>query len=200
MPLEDGPREPGPFPVDDLLSHLGAWRALQSVSDAAAGRARTRELLAQSASVGTWEGLLVDIAEGSAPIVATAGAFEVSGKLVGVAKDFVTVEANNGRPALLRIEALTSIRQVARGAQDRRIARSAQGRPAGSRTATPEVSFATVLDLLCSERAPVAITTSSSTIRGVLDSVGEDVITVRGSILGPTTHIRLGAVIACEIC
>lgn len=194
MPLEDGPREPGPFPVDDLLSHLGAWRALQSVSDAAAGRARTRELLAQSASVGTWEGLLVDIAEGSAPIVATAGAFEVSGKLVGVAKDFVTVEASNGRPALLRIEALTSIRQVARGAQDRR------GRPAGSRTATPEVSFATVLDLLCSERAPVAITTSSSTIRGVLDSVGEDVITVRGSILGPTTHIRMGAVVACEIC
>ena len=194
MPLEDGPREPGPFPVDDLLSHLGAWRALQSVSDAAAGRARTRELLAQSASVGTWEGLLVDIAEGSAPIVATAGAFEVSGKLVGVAKDFVTVEASNGRPALLRIEALTSIRQVARGAQDRR------GRSAGSRTATPEVSFATVLDLLCSERAPVAIITSSATIRGVLDSVGEDVITVRGSILGPTTHIRLGAVIACEIC
>ena len=194
MPLEDGPRDPGSSPVDDLLSHLGAWRALQSVSDAAAGRARTRDLLARSASVGTWEGLLVDLAEGSTPIIAAAGSFELSGRLVGVAKDFVTLEASNGRPALLRIESLTSIRRVARSAQDRR------GRPAGSRTATPDVTFTTVLDLLCSECAPVAITTSSATIRGVLDSMGEDVITVRGSIRGPTTHIRLGAVIACEIC
>ena len=194
MPLEDGPQEPGSSPVDDLLSHLGAWRALQGVSDAAAGRARTRELLAQSASVSTWVGLLVDLAEGSTPILATAGAFEVSGRLVGVAKDFVTVEASNGRPTLVRIEALTSIRRGARSTEDRR------GRPAGSRTATPDVSFAAVLDLLCSECAPVAIRTSSAAIRGILDSVGEDVITVRGSIRGPTTHIRMGAVVACEIC
>ena len=192
--LGDGSGESDASPLDDLLSHLAQWQAAQQVSEAASGRARARELLEQSASTGTWVGLLVDLAEGSTAVVVSAGNLKFSGRLVGVARDFITLEAGSGRPNLLRIDAIESISPTARTVGGR------QGLPNGARIAAVNVSLSTVLDLLCSESAPVIIKTSAATLQGTLEAVGEDVVAIRGSGRGLTTHIRAGAIIACEIC
>jgi hypothetical protein len=191
-PAED-PHTPDSGAFDELLGRLGAWRASERVTEAAAERARSREMLERAASTGTWTGLLVDLAETSSAVVADACGYRVSGKLVGVAKDFVTLQATSGRPTLIRIDALVSISPTSDGNFDRR------RRPAGARAAPLETTMAAVFDLLWDESAPVTIRTRSSSTKGVIVAAGEDLVSLRTAGRELPTYVRSSAIISCEI-
>lgn len=184
---------PDPRAMDDLLRRLGAWQAAERVAQAAAERTQSREMLERAASTGTWTGLLVDLAETATLVMADTGGYRVSGRIVGVAKDFVTFEATSGRPTLVRIDALVSISPVSDGAAARR------GRPAGARVAPLAMTMASVLDLLWDESAPVTIRTASSSIHGVIVAVGEDLVSLRPAGKEHSAHVRSSAIICCEI-
>jgi len=184
---------PDPSAVDDLLRRLGAWQASERVSQAATERTRSREMLERAASTGTWTGLLVDLAERSTVVLADTGGYRVSGRLVGVAKDFVTFEGTSGRPLLLRIDALVSISPISESDARRR------ARPAGARIAPLAMTMASVLDLLRDESAPVTIRTESSSVHGVIVAVGEDLVSLRPEGRVRSTHVRSSAIVCCEI-
>ncbi len=184
---------PDPNAVDDLLGRLGAWQASERVSEAAAERARSREMLERAASTSTWTGALVDLAETSSVVVADAAGYRVTGRLVGVGKDFVTFEATSGRPTLVPIDALVSITPVEDGTSAR------TRRPAGARVAPLATTMATVLDLLWDESAPVTIRTESSSLHGVIVAVGEDLVSLRLEGQELAVHVRSSAITCCEI-
>ncbi len=193
MAPADDSYAPDPRAVEDLLGRLGAWQASERVVEAAAERTSSREMLERAASTATWTGLLVDLAETSSVVLADAGGHRVSGRLVGVAKDFVTLEAASGKPTLVRIDALVSITPLADSAANR------TGRPAGARLAPISTTMATVLDLLWDESAPVTLRTESSSFHGVIVAVGEDVVSIRPDGQEHATRIRSSAITWCEI-
>ena len=73
---------------DELVAALDRWAAMQRAAAAAAGRARERSLRDQAATLATWTGVLVDLAEQGAPVTAVVANQRRSGRVIGVGRDF----------------------------------------------------------------------------------------------------------------
>jgi hypothetical protein len=185
---------------DELVAALDRWAAAQRVASAAAGRARERSLREQAATLATWTGILVDLAEKRAPVTVVLANQRRRGRLVGVGSDFFVLDASPARTALGRSDAVTSL-----WPED-----AAASLPAGGRMATIDLSLMMALALLAEERSPIRLTTTTGLeIAGALLAAGEDVLTVRtdSSAISATSatsarrsaYLPLSAVAWCEL-
>ena len=209
---ESAPGGPG----DGLLGEIARWVASERVARAAAERSRARSLAAQSVATATWAGVLVDLAERAAPVsVAVTGA-RISGRMVGVARDFCVVELGDGRPAVIRLDAITEVSTSAgpggpgsggpgsRAPGSRGLGSGGPGAggsaPGGSRRPAASVSMVDVLEAAAAEASPVSLHTPSGMVNGDLVALGQDVVTLRDP--GPSRrriHVPLSAVAVCVL-
>lgn len=111
---------------------------------------------------------------------------KVSGRLVGVARDFVVVEARRSNPVLVSTSAITALAPAAQppAAQAPAGRRGAAGGPAtespgGRRRPALELTLAGALDALAGERAPVVVRAGTEPVVGAVVACGEDVVTIR---------------------
>ncbi len=185
-----GGGEPRP---DEFLADLARWSAAERATRAASERARTRDLVEQSAATATWSGLLVDLAETASEVtVWLDGGRKLGGRLVGTGRDFVVVEGRGRRPTLVRTGAISAL-VPAGGA-------AAVERPGGRRRPGLDLSLAAALDGLAADASPVTLYSGTDTVTGVLVACGEDVVTLRadGADRRPV-YVPLGRVACVEL-
>ena len=177
--------------TDDFLADLARWAARERTHEAAAERSRTRSLADQSVSASTWMGLLVDLAEAGAQVtLSVRPGLARSGRLVGVAHDFVVLEQSGRGPLLVRTDALEAVTPSAGLGPATR---------AGERGAPTDLSLAAALEALAGERAPASVQIGSQTVTGTITGCGEDVVTIRSD--GPSRYVyaALNAIAWVEI-
>ncbi len=225
-PGEEDGAEPSGFAEERFLEALSGWAAGQRVAGAASGRARLRALTEAAAGSATLAGILVDLAErqaevavvcagpapGDPPARGAAGSGRLTGRLVGVGRDFVVVEQRDRPPVVVRTGALCSVWPLpgTGGGGDgaggwfagpgRGDVGSGISLPGGDRTAPLALSLDSVLAELAAERAPVAVGTPAGRIEGELVAVGRDVVTLRAP--GPArrlVHVPAGSLQWCEL-
>jgi hypothetical protein len=183
--------EDGASPADHFLAELAGWAADERTARAAADRARDRSLVDQSSATANWTGLLVDLAEARAEVVLAArGGLTRSGRLVGVAADFVVLERTGRGPVLVRTAGLETVTPAGPGG---RLAR------AGERGAPSELTLAAALEALAGERAPAQVQTSGQAVAGIIAGCGEDVLTVKPGGTGRLVYVAIDAVVWIEI-
>lgn len=179
------------FVETDFLQALGGWAAGQRVAGAARARSRQRSLSASAAASATLIGILVDLAEDGSEAVVDLGrtgpaSSRLSGRVVGVGRDFFVLEGPTGRPVVVRTATVTAVTSGA--------SRPGPG-PGGDRKAPLSLSFSGVADGLAAEELPVAVATASGLVEGDLVAVGVDVLTVRPRGRGRRRiHVPLDAV------
>jgi hypothetical protein len=182
----------GPWPrADDFVSALDRWAASQRTASAAASRARERSLREQAATLATWTGILVDLAEQGAPVTAVVANQHRRGRIVGVGRDFFVLDAHPGRTALVRADAVASLWPEGAGAP----------LPAGSRGGAIDLTLLMALALLAEQRSPVCLaTTAGLETAGDLLAAGEDILTLRtDSSRRRLAYVPLQAVAWCEL-
>lgn len=178
--------------AEELLSAFSRWAAEERVTLAAAERARVRSLKVQSARSATWVGLLVDLAERNAAVSVTADGARLTGRIVGVARDFFVLEPAGGRPVLVTTGWATSVSAAPQ--------EPAAGPVGGDRRPALDLSLLSALDVLAEERSPVSIRAGTTTFEGDLLSVGEDVLTLRSTAARRRMiHLPAYAVVWCEL-
>lgn len=186
--------------VERLLGAFGGWSASERAGRAARERSRTRSLVAQAAATGTWEGLLVNLAERAAPVLVAVGGERLNGRLVGVGHDFCVLQHAGGWPVMLasaHIEALTPDAGPPGAAVSR--APTPGVVPAGARRAPIDMSLAAALAALADERAPVTVRVGAETIEGDLVSVGEDLLSIAVGSARQLTHAPLATLAWCRL-
>jgi hypothetical protein len=176
---------------DELVAALDRWAATQRAAAAAAGRARERSLREQAATLATWTGVLVDLAERGAPVTAVVANQRRRGRVVGVGRDFFVLDARPGRTGLARSDAVVSLWPNLAPA----------GPPAGARGGPIDLSLMMALALLAEERSPVCVTAATGfETTGDLIAAGEDVLTVRTeSSTRRLAYVPLRSVAWCEL-
>jgi hypothetical protein len=172
---------------DSVVAAFARWAAKERVADAAGTRSKERSLRDQAAGEATWSGLLVDLAETQAEVELETGSRRLSGRLVGIGRDFCVIEQRGRRPALIP--------------SDRIVAVWTERPASGSRFPNLDLSFAAALAALADERSPVCLVVAGgSQVTGELIASGTDLVTVR---TGPTTrrtaHIRTCHIEVCEL-
>lgn len=184
-----------------FVQALAGWAAGQRVAGAAAGRSRLRALSEAAAGSATLVGILVDLAERRAEAAVTCagpcpgpapGAPSMTGKLIGVGRDFVVMEQHNRRTVIIRTGSLVSVRPLE--------GRPERDAPGGDRPAPLALSLEAVLGELATELAPVALGTGSGRLDGDLLAVGQDVVTLRSGIPPRSViHIPTAGLNWCEL-
>lgn len=183
--------------VERLLGAFGGWWASERANRAARERSRTRSLAAQAASTGTWEGLLVNLAERGAAVLVAIGGDRLNGRLVGVGHDFCVLRHTGGWPILV---ASTHIDALSPDTEPAGAPGLASGMmPAGERRAPIGMSLAAALATLADERAPVTIRVGAEMIEGDLVSVGEDVLSLVVGSARQLTHAPLAMLSWCRL-
>ncbi|MGH9116248.1 MAG: hypothetical protein ACRDWW_10535 [Acidimicrobiales bacterium] len=190
----------GEDPVDGLLASFGRWAAGERSVAAAGQRSRERWLRQQAASAATWAGVLVDLAEQSAPVVVTVERRRRAGRLVGVGQDFLVLDQTVGRPALICLDAVSCLEPASRGssAGSRAAGRGGAPPPGGDRQATIGLDLASALAALAEDRAPVSVVVPGGEVTGDLVAVGEDLLVLRCAG-GQAAYVHRGAVALCEL-
>jgi hypothetical protein len=177
-------------PGDELVAAFARWAAGERVSRAASERSRQRWLAGQAVSSATWTGLLVDLAEHADPVTLAVGGNRVSGRLVGVGRDFCVLEEAGGRPILVASAAI-----VALWPSDPPTRRS----PSGDRNPPLDISLAQAMESLAEDRVPVLIRVGEQRVEGRVWAVGEDVVTLSSGAGRRLVHLPLATVRVCEI-
>lgn len=175
---------------DRLVASFERWAASERAAEHAAARARTAWLARQSASSATWTGVLLDLAEQGAPVVVTLGPIRLTGRLVGLGRDFCVLEQPNQRPTVIALAALTTVAPA-----------GGKSGPGGQRSPSLSLGFSSVLEALMEDRAPLVVHPwAGPAIDGELIAVGEDMLTVRTTEPPRRPiHVPLGAVAYCEL-
>lgn len=178
---------------DDFLAELARWSSRDRVRRSAAERSRANSLQEQSAAGATWVGVMVDLAESGAEVTLSVGSGpKVTGRLVGVARDFVVVEGRGSSPVLVNSAAVTALAP--------RPGAAASRRPGGRRRPPLELTLAGALDALAGERAPVIVRAAGEPVAGSLLACGEDLVTVRtDNGTRPVVYVPLAAVVCVEL-
>lgn len=181
---------------DDLMAQLARWAAAERVGEAVTGRVRTRSLLEQAAAEATMSGLLVDLAESGSEIsLGVRGTGPMTGRVVGVGTDLVVLERPGRGPVLVRRGAVTSVAPgpSATGA-------TAPLRPGGGRVPALDLTMGAALDALGADGAPVTLRTPDQSFTGIVQSCGQDVVTLRleGAQRRPV-YVALDAVTCVEM-
>lgn len=183
--MTDDPRPPT-HPVDltstEPLSALQQWIANGRVDDAARARSRRRSLEHQAAADATLLGTLVDLAEQGRPVTATTGAgCRLTGPVEAVGADFAVLRVERLGDVFVPVEQLAVVRPS-----------SGDVLPTGDRPAGLSVTLREALMELTTERPNVMISTAGEAVRGVMLSVGADLVTVAiDGARRDRAHIRL---------
>ena len=182
----------GASSADDFLAELARWASTERVARAASERSRGRTLADQATAASTWTGLLVDLAEVGAEVTLSAGpGLARTGRLVGVARDFVVLERAGRGPLLM---ATAAVEVVAPTGTPGRSAR------AGRRGTASQLTLAAAIEALAGEQSPATVQVGDQSIPGVITACGEDVVTVKsdGSV-GRWNYIAVNAISWIEI-
>ena len=177
--------------ADDFLAQLARWAAADRTARAVSERARTRSLVDQAAGAATWAGLLVDLAEAQARVACSLpGGTKVTGRIVGVGRDFAGVERPGAGPVLMRTEALTAVAPAG----------PPVGRPGGDRRPALDLTFEAALEALAGEGAPVLVRTPGESFTGRVSACGTDLFTLllEGAGRRPV-HLPMRAIVAVEL-
>jgi hypothetical protein len=112
--------EPGADGLENL-ENLEQWAAEARARDAAEARTRERWLRTQAEEGARLGAVLAGLAERRADVVVTTSAgHHVTGRVTGVGRDFVAVEASGGRTTLVVLDALAWVREAAGQPAERR--------------------------------------------------------------------------------
>jgi hypothetical protein len=178
--------------ADELVAAFVRWAADQRVAAAASERSRERSLRDQAGASATWAGILVDLAEQATIVTAVVAGRSRRGRIVGVGRDFCVLESEQGRTALVLLEAISELRPESD---------AGRGVPAGDREAAIDLPLSTALALLAEDRHPVATFTGAGfPSTGVLLAAGQDVLTLRADPPGRRlVYVPLSAVALCEL-
>lgn len=149
---------------------MEAWSADLRVDEAVDARARTGWLRRRAGDEATFLGVLTDLAERGATVVAGAVAGPRTGRLRVVGRDFLALRTDHGH-VLVPYEALAWVRPAG----------DASTGPAvtGDRVVAPRATFAGALSALADERVRVRVVTRAGALTGELRSVGVDVVVLR---------------------
>lgn len=188
MPVEPpGGGEPtgagfGDGDAGDLIGDLTRWLAEQRADAAAAARAREYWLRQAAAEEAVVAGVLLDLAEREAVVVAqgVAGRHH-RGTIRGVGEDFFVMRTGTRSDVLLRYEAVLSVRS--------------EGRPigGGGRAATLDLTLAEALTALAPDRPRVLVVARDGAgLSGELRAAGRDVLTIRLADAG-TVYVPVAA-------
>ncbi len=186
--MSDKPRPPS-HPRDltatEPLAALHQWISESRTDDAARARARRHSLEQQAAADATLLGTLVGLAEQGRPIAAiSCSGFHLTGPVVAVGADFTIVRADQLGDVFVPIERLAVVRPS-----------SGDAAPAHVRLSTLSVTLKAALMDLATERPQVMISTPGHDVRGVMVSVGSDLVTVATDIaLRDRVHIRFATI------
>lgn len=155
----------------DLLSRLARFAAGAAADEAAAARARERWLRRAADEEATFAGVLLDLAERSAPVVVGGRAGRRHrGLLRAVGVDFCAVRTADGADVVLPFAGIASVRPEPRAEP-----------PSGDRAVRVDVELAEALAVLAEERPRVLVVTLADAdgVAGELRSVGRDVLVLR---------------------
>ncbi len=166
------PASPGPPDENIAMSaDPSAWLSEVRSDEHAAGRTRVAWLARQAGEESTFQGVLLDLAERGAPVVAElADTSSVRGVLRAVGRDLAIVEPAGGGTALLSLSALWAVRPSAGTAEvwgDRPIGESS--------------TITQVLADWSEARPDVTMRTIGGTVQGELLDVGADVAVIRAT-------------------
>lgn len=177
--------EPMRLTADDPLSGLANWLAEGRVDAAASERARQRWLERQAAEGASLAGVLLDLAEQSRRVaVRTAGGTTVTGRIAGLAADFVAIRDHRRGDALIPFRSVATVR-------------GAPGEPAptGDRSGMLALVLGEALLELAADRPTVMVSAGDADLRGELISAGLDVVAIA---LSPSrrdvVHVALEAI------
>ena len=165
----------------DLVGDITRWLAEQRADAAAASRARETWLRQAAAEEAVVAGILLDLAERAATVVAQGVAGRTHrGVVRAVGEDFVALRTGGG-DVLLPFDAVVAIRS--------------EGGPAvgGERAHALDVAFAEAVAAIAGDRPRVLVVArDGSGLSGELRSVGRDVATLR--VAGSTCYVPLASV------
>jgi hypothetical protein len=185
--LVDGesPRETTRLTGDDPLAGLGTWLAEGRVDAAAAERARRWWLERQASEESSIAGVLLDLAERSAPIaVRTARGRVARGPVAALGADFVVVREARVGDVVIPLRSVATVRGM-----------PGDDPAGGDRPAAFSVVLADALVELAADRPLVFVAAGDDEFRGELRSAGTDVIAVTtASVDRDVVHVALGAV------
>jgi len=185
----------GETAADRLIASFERWAASERGAEQAAARSRTTSLARQAAATATWVGVLIDLAEQASAVAVTVGSTRLTGRLVGVGLDFCVLEPDRGCPALIRVDAISTLSPLSPVS-----APTASLAPGGQREPALALGLPSVLEGLTAERAALAVHAGAILVEGEMVAFGEDVLTLR-AITSPrrVTHIPLDAITYCEL-
>jgi hypothetical protein len=166
---------------DRLLADLAAWAESQQAASASRSRSRRRWIRQQAAEGATLAGTLLDLAESSVPVsVHTAGGGVHSGVLIVVGTKVCVLSCDQAF-VVIALSAITTVWPP--------------GPSLGDRVPTLALDLAGVLAVIVADRPSVQLQLHDGrTVCGVLEQVGQDVVTVSH----PDALIPTGAIAACR--
>ena len=173
---------PEPSGVDDH----GLRDLVDSGRRAAAASIRRREhwLRAQAAATGTFDGVLLDLAERGRPVtIPTRHGRRLRGTVRSLGHDFVRLDLAADGSTLVPIAAITAIR-------------AEPGTPpsSGDRAGALDARLADVLTDLAADRPPVVVhLAGGGTFGGLLVAVGRDLVILEVGASGDRAYLALDA-------
>jgi hypothetical protein len=169
---------------EGLVDVLRGWAADERAGAAAGNRRRVHWLRQQAAESATLAGVLLDLAERSAPatVETLGGAHE--GRVEMVSTGLCALRRPDRGLTLIALSAVTAIR-------------TGTLRPTGDRVPELKLEMAGALAALSSDRCEVGIELAGgASVKGALEHVGVELAAVRTGAAG-TVLIVLDAVTAC---
>lgn len=164
-----------------LDSALAQWMERAIVDEAAAARVRRHWLTVQAEGDSSLAGVLVDLGERGRPVVIVVDDATLRGRVVGMGADFVVLERDDARVALVPTAAIAMVRS------------SEDATVWGDREVYLETTLEGIIGSVAAERPEVAVWTQAGMISGVLRTAGHDVLRIRLDG-GATTWVALAAV------
>jgi hypothetical protein len=183
----------GELSGDELVAAFARWAADQRVNEAARRRSRERWLRQQATEDATMAGILTDLAERRAEVVANTRTHQVAGRMLGVAKDFFVIEGRDGAGVLVATEHLARISPLSREAQ--------LADPSGDRPPPLSLRLIDAFAMLASDRRPIRLgLIAGEAVAGDLVAVGRDVVTLRANPRAVKVFVAFSAIEVCTPC
>jgi hypothetical protein len=155
--------------ADRFVAGLDAWRAAAAGAATIDERRRERWLRVQADEEATFVGVLVDLAEqGRRVAVSTGGGQRHVGAIRVIGRELVVIETEVGATALLRLDAVRSVRSAPGDAG-----------VTGDRSVHLDVTWEDALRVLAEDRPRAVLAAGPDRWAGELRSVGLDVAIVR---------------------
>jgi hypothetical protein len=177
--------------VAGFLSDLARWMGDERIESAARSRARERWLRQQQAEEARFAGVALDLAERQAPVlIRTTAGNHYNGTIVGVGGDFIAVRGKARQVALLRLDAVATLRPE-----------KATQPATGDRPGPVIISLTDTLVAMAADRPRLRLVVGPGDgVSGELVAAGLDVLTLRLDASPPVNvYVQLSAITECTV-